>query len=67
MPAGHRQPEPVEPVAHLLRRVAVQVEELDTLVAHLGNRAQRTVKVGSALVAHGVEHQADAAHVVGLP
>ena len=38
VPAGGDEPELVEPRAHLRRVVAVQVEELDTVVADLGDR-----------------------------
>ena len=52
----------VEHARDLGRRVAVQVEELDALEADRGHLAERRREVARALVAHGVEHQADARH-----
>src|SRR5215831_9871412 len=62
MQAGDPKPELVEPATNLAGVVAVQLEQLDALVALGGDRPQRPLEVACALVAHGVEHQADAAH-----
>ncbi len=55
----------VEPTADGGRLVAVQVEDLDALVADRGHRAEHALEVARALVAHAVEHQADACHGSG--
>ena len=46
--AAGDEPELVEPRAHVAGLVAVQVEELDALVAERGDRAQRAFEVAGA-------------------
>src|SRR5262249_6975698 len=60
--AARRQAELVEPTAHLLRRVPVQVEELDALVADRRHSSERPFEVASAILADRVQHQADSRH-----
>ena len=62
MAARDLEAEPVEPRAHLGRGEAVQVEELDSLVADLRDAAQRFLEVLRALLAKRVEHEADLRH-----
>ena len=54
----------VEHAGDLRGAVAVQVEELDALEADRGHLVERRGEVARALVAHGVEHQAEARHTV---
>ena len=52
-----------EPRGDLAGPVAVEVEELDALVAHLRDLAQRRLESAvGALAADGPEHQADTGH-----
>ena len=60
--AARDEPALVEPAADVLGPLPVQAEELDALVAHGRDLAQRATEVALALAAHGVEHQADARH-----
>jgi hypothetical protein len=62
MPAAGDQAKLVQPAAHGRSVVSVQVEELDTLIAQRGNRTQRPLEIAGAVLAHRVEHQADARH-----
>ena len=62
VPAADREPELVEQRPHLVGAVAVQVEELDPLVADLADGTQRPFEVARALGAERVQHQSDTAH-----
>jgi hypothetical protein len=67
MPAAGDQAELVQPSTNGRSVVAVQVEDLDTLVAQRGNGAQRPFEITGAVLAHGVQHQADARHATSSP
>jgi hypothetical protein len=56
------EPELVEPATNGRGIVAVQLEELDSLEAHRGDRPQRSREVAGAVVPDGVEHEPDARH-----
>ncbi len=62
MPARGDEPELVEPLTHLACVVAVQVEELDTVVADFRDRPEHALEIARALVANRVEHEADLGH-----
>ena len=62
VPAGGDEAELVQPRAHLPGLVTVQIEDLDALVPERGDRAQDALEIARALVAHGVELEADARH-----
>ena len=60
---AHRdEAELVEPGSNLRRFVAVQLPELDALVAQPGDAAQRSLEIALAVAAKGVEHQSDPQH-----
>src|SRR5439155_23843698 len=67
MPAERGEAELVEPASYGGRVVPVQVEELHAVVAERGNGAQRAFEVPCSVLAHGVEHQADARHATSAP
>ena len=67
MSAAGDEAELVQPAAHDRSVVAVQVEELDTLIAQRGNGAQRPLEIAGSILAHGVEHQADTRHATSNP
>src|SRR5262249_54749334 len=56
----------VEPAANVPRVVAVQVEQLDAVVALAAHAAERSLEVPLALAANRVERQRDARHAVML-
>ena len=67
MAAGRDEAGLVEPRAHRGGLVAVQVEELHTVVALRAEAAQSPFEVAIALVADGVELQGDGGHTLTLP
>ena len=67
MSAAGDEAELVQPAAHGRSVVAVQLEELDTLIAQRGNGAQRSLEIAGAVLAHGVEHQSDTRHATSNP
>ena len=62
MPPRGDEPELVQPPAHLDCVVAVQVEELDTVVADLPHRPEHAFEIARAVVANRVQLQRDAGH-----
>ena len=59
VPAARDEPGVGEPCGDLIRLVAVEVEELDALVADRGHLAQRRLEVAGAVLPHRPELQPD--------
>ena len=57
VPAAHLEADLVEQPAELAGIEPEEVVELDALVSHLGDRAERSLGVARALVAQGVQRQ----------